>query len=43
MKKAEQPQMKIDQPHSNRVKILLFLASLLVGVALALASMFALG
>jgi hypothetical protein len=39
MKKVEQSQMKVEQPHSNRVKIGLFLASVIVGVALALASL----
>lgn len=34
---------KVAQPQSNYVKIGLFLASLLVGVALALASIFSLG
>jgi hypothetical protein len=34
---------KVEQPQSNRVKIGLFLASLIVGVALALASIFSLG
>jgi hypothetical protein len=43
MKKVEEPQAKPGLPQGNLMKIGLFLASLIVGVALALASIFAIG